>query len=113
MRGLRALPAGPQGHHMAYLKTINTALAALRANAETKHLAKMGLDKLLQNIDQVPTDLQGPVRNGGENARRPPELLPVSSGPLRPSVGSPPRHMCSRPVGCSRPAAAHVQAGAL
>ncbi len=56
---------------MAYLKTINTALAALRANAETKHLAKMGLDKLLQNIDQVPKDLQGPVRNGGEHARRP------------------------------------------
>jgi superoxide dismutase, Fe-Mn family len=50
---------------MAYLKTINTALATLRANPDTKHLAKMGLDSLLQNLDKVPEDLKGPVRNGG------------------------------------------------
>jgi hypothetical protein len=52
---------------MAYLKTINTALATLRANPDTKHLAKMGLDSLLQNLDKVPEDLKGPVRNGGEH----------------------------------------------
>jgi len=53
------------GHHNAYLKTINTALAALRGNPDTNYLAKMGLDKLLQNLDKVPEDLRGPVRNGG------------------------------------------------
>ena len=41
-------PTRPQGHHAKYLDTINTALSTLRANPETKHLAKMGLDKLLQ-----------------------------------------------------------------
>lgn len=55
---------------MAYLKTINTALAALRTNPDTKHLAKMGIDKLLQNLEQVPEDLRGPVRNGGEPPHR-------------------------------------------
>jgi len=53
------------GHHMSYVKTINTALAALRGNPDTNHLAKMGLDKLLKNLDKVPEDLQAPVRNGG------------------------------------------------
>ena len=62
------------GHHMSYVKTINTALAALRGNPDTNHLAKMGLDKLLKNLDKVPEDLQAPVRNGGgcasENERK-------------------------------------------
>jgi hypothetical protein len=71
-----AVWAAEQGHHMAYLKTINTALATLRANPDTKHLAKMGLDSLLQNLDKVPEDLKGPVRNGGEHCS--PSTLPRS-----------------------------------
>ena len=94
---------------MAYLKTINTALETLRANAETKHLAKMGLDKLLQHIDQVPKDLQGPVRNGGEHARCLSGLHPVSSVPFRPVAA----HVLTPRGATSRLAAAREQAGAL
>jgi hypothetical protein len=47
------------------LLQINKALSALRADSNTKYLAKMGIDKLLQNIDKVPETLKGPVRNGG------------------------------------------------
>jgi hypothetical protein len=53
------------GHHQTYLKTVNAALETLRGNPTTKHLAKMGIDRLLQNLDLVPEDLRPLVRNGG------------------------------------------------
>jgi len=52
-------------HHAAYLTTLNNALSALRGAEETKHLAKMGVDKLLQNLDSVPEPYKTQVRNGG------------------------------------------------
>mmetsp|Transcript_7642 Transcript_7642/g.25916 ORF Transcript_7642/g.25916 Transcript_7642/m.25916 type:complete len:236 (-) Transcript_7642:178-885(-) len=53
------------GHHAAYLATVNNVLSMLRSNETTKPLAKMGIDKLLQNLDQVPTEHVTPLRNGG------------------------------------------------
>jgi len=53
------------GHHQAYLKTVNTALETLRGNPSTKHLAKMGIDRLLQHLEDVPQDVRPLVRNGG------------------------------------------------
>jgi len=53
------------GHHAAYLTTVNKALDALRENPDTKYLAKMGLDKLLQNLDKIPQPLDAAIRNGG------------------------------------------------
>tara|TARA_B100000795_G_scaffold238719_1_gene200021 strand:- start:3 stop:743 length:741 start_codon:yes stop_codon:yes gene_type:complete len=52
-------------HHDGYRKKINKALATLRSNPETKHLAKMGVYELLSELDKVPTNLVNTVRNNG------------------------------------------------
>mmetsp|Transcript_36664 Transcript_36664/g.56877 ORF Transcript_36664/g.56877 Transcript_36664/m.56877 type:complete len:228 (+) Transcript_36664:3-686(+) len=52
-------------HHAKYLETLNSALTALRADEATKYLAKMGVDKALQHLSEVPEALRGPLRNGG------------------------------------------------
>lgn len=53
------------GHHQAYTDKLNLALGELRADASTKHLAKMGIDQLLQHLDEVPSRLRGSIRNNG------------------------------------------------
>ncbi|GBG33253.1 Superoxide dismutase Mn, mitochondrial [Hondaea fermentalgiana] len=52
-------------HHQAYTDNLNKALATMRGDPELKHLAKMGIDKLLQHLDEVPPRLRGQVRNHG------------------------------------------------
>lgn len=42
------------GHHAAYTSQLNAVLEKMRWDPELKHLAKMGVDKLLQNLDSVP-----------------------------------------------------------
>lgn len=37
----------------AYTDKMNAVLARLRESSENKHLAKMGIDKLLQNLDSI------------------------------------------------------------
>lgn len=52
-------------HHQAYTDKLNQALTALRGDPELKYLAKMGVDKLLQHLDEVPPRLRGQVQNHG------------------------------------------------
>ena len=52
-------------HHKAYTDKLNGALAKLRADPEQKHLAKMGIDSLLQHLTDVPAPLRNTVRNAG------------------------------------------------
>lgn len=52
-------------HHQGYTDKLNAALQTLRGDSSTKHLAKMGVDKLLTNLDDVPASLRGAVRNNG------------------------------------------------
>ncbi|CAK9026913.1 Superoxide dismutase [Mn], partial [Durusdinium trenchii] len=54
-------------HHAAYTRKINEALEELRADPQLKHLAKLGVDTLLddQYLEQVPQRLRGKVRNNG------------------------------------------------
>lgn len=52
-------------HHQTYTDKLNGALAKLRADPKQKHLAKMGIDKLLAHLDEVPEALRGTVRNSG------------------------------------------------
>ena len=52
-------------HHDGYRKKINVALATLRSDPETKHLAKMGIYELLSELDKVPLALVNTVRNNG------------------------------------------------
>ena len=42
------------GHHASYTSQLNAVLEHLRWNPELKHLAKMGVDELLHNLDLVP-----------------------------------------------------------
>ena len=44
---------------------LNGALAKLREDPAQKHLAKMGIDKLIQHLDEVPEALRKTVRNAG------------------------------------------------
>lgn len=55
------------GHHAGYTTKLNAALAELRADPATKPLAKMGIDTLLQHLDDVPEEgnLRTRVRNFG------------------------------------------------
>eukprot|EP00966_Prymnesium_polylepis_P213614 4946982-Prymnesium_polylepis.1 len=39
-------------HHQTYTDKLNGALAKLRADPEQKHLAKMGIDKLLAHLQE-------------------------------------------------------------
>ncbi len=52
-------------HHQTYTDKLNAALSKLRSDPEKKHLAKMGIDALLQHLDDVPEALRGAIRNAG------------------------------------------------
>ena len=54
-------------HHQTYTDKLNGALSKLRADVTHKHLAKMGVDKLLKHLDEVPEaeGLRATVRNAG------------------------------------------------
>jgi Fe-Mn family superoxide dismutase len=52
-------------HHAGYTRKVNAALATLRSDPETKKLAKMGIDTLLNHLDEVPETLRATVRNNG------------------------------------------------
>ena len=52
-------------HHQKYTDTLNGALATLREDTSTKALAKMGVDTLIQHLDEVPENLRKAVRNAG------------------------------------------------
>ncbi len=52
-------------HTQTYTDKLNAALQKLRADPEQKHLAKMGIDTLLQHLDEVPDSLAKAVRNAG------------------------------------------------
>ena len=53
-------------HHRAYTNKLNAALETLRGDPATKALAKLGIDTLLQRLEQI-TDskLRATVRNAG------------------------------------------------
>eukprot|EP01083_Nonionella_stella_P059410 155434_1 len=55
------------GHYTAYNTKLNSALAELRMNPETKSLAKMGIDRLLENLSKIPESdgLRERVTNNG------------------------------------------------
>lgn len=53
------------GHHQTYTDKLNGALKKLREDPATKRLAKMGIDTLLQHLDEVPEALRKTVRNSG------------------------------------------------
>lgn len=42
------------GHHASYTSQLNAVLEKMRWDPELKHLAKMGVDELLHNLDSVP-----------------------------------------------------------
>jgi len=52
-------------HHQTYTDKLNAALATLRSDPAHKHLAKMGIDKLLGHLDEAPKALQNALRNHG------------------------------------------------
>ena len=52
-------------HHDGYRKKINIALAILRSDPSTKHLAKMGVFELLSELDKIPAELTKTVRENG------------------------------------------------
>lgn len=56
-------------HHLSHAQTytdkLNAALGKLRADAETKWLAKLGIDELLGHLDQIPEGLRSAIRNAG------------------------------------------------
>lgn len=52
-------------HHQTYTDKLNAALTKLRANPSQKHLAKLGVDALLQHLDEV---AELPLRNAVRNA---------------------------------------------
>lgn len=53
------------GHHAAYTSKLNEVLAEMRADPEHKHLAKRGINRLLQTLDDVPERWRTKVRNAG------------------------------------------------
>jgi len=53
-------------HHQTYTDKLNGALAEMRASETLKYLAKMGVDTLLQHLEEVPDGkLRNTVRNAG------------------------------------------------
>ena len=52
-------------HHQTYTDKLNGALQKLRDDPAQKHLAKMGVDTLLQHLTDVPDALRNAVRNAG------------------------------------------------
>jgi len=79
------------GHHASYTAKLNAALATLRGDANTKGLAKMGIDTLLrpENLAQVPLDLRTTVKNSGGGYVNHElfwnNMRPVSEAPSQPS----------------------------
>ena len=53
------------GHHAAYTDKTNAVLAALRSNASTHHLAKLGIDALLRQLHRVPSPQRTTLQNHG------------------------------------------------
>lgn len=53
------------GHHASYAAQLNVALAELRKDQNTKHLAKMGIDELLHQLDEVPEPYVYTIRQAG------------------------------------------------
>ena len=51
------------GHHQAYTDRLNTALLKLRADPDHKHLAKLGIDALLDRLHEVPGTLRTAIQN--------------------------------------------------
>ena len=83
-------------HHQTYTDKLNGALAEMRGSDKFKHLAKLGVDALLQHLDDVP---EGKLRNTVRTILRvrvyssPPRLLlpsPTASPLLLSSHPSPP-----------------------
>ena len=52
-------------HHQTYTDKLNGALTTMRADPALKHLAKMGIDTLIQHLDEVPDSVKNAVRNSG------------------------------------------------
>ena len=52
-------------HHQTYTDKLNGALKKLREDPATKHLAKMGVDTLIQHLDDIPESFRKTVRNAG------------------------------------------------
>ncbi len=50
-------------HHQTYTDQLNIILEKLRANPETKPLAKLGVDELISKISLLPAPIQTPFRN--------------------------------------------------
>ncbi|CAN0273966.1 unnamed protein product, partial [Scytosiphon promiscuus] len=53
------------GHHASYTSQLNSVLEKMRWNPELKHLAKMGIDELLHNLQSVPEDYRDAARRAG------------------------------------------------
>lgn len=53
------------GHHASYTSQLNAVLEHLRWNPELKHLAKMGVDELLHNLELVPEEYRQDARRAG------------------------------------------------
>ena len=59
-------------HHQTYTDKLNGALAKLRADPAQKHLAKMGIDALLQNLDSIQDEkVRKTIRNAGGGCAAP------------------------------------------
>eukprot|EP00640_Fibrocapsa_japonica_P005954 CAMPEP_0113943822 /NCGR_PEP_ID=MMETSP1339-20121228/28243_1 /TAXON_ID=94617 /ORGANISM="Fibrocapsa japonica" /LENGTH=112 /DNA_ID=CAMNT_0000948785 /DNA_START=58 /DNA_END=393 /DNA_ORIENTATION=- /assembly_acc=CAM_ASM_000762 len=53
-------------HHAAATNQLNAALATLRSDPKTKPLAKMGIDRLLRHLEEVPDpELRDTLRMSG------------------------------------------------
>ena len=48
-----------------YTDKLNGVLTKLRQDPENKHLAKMGIDRLLRHIDEAPESVRKTLRNAG------------------------------------------------
>lgn len=59
------LQAHHLGHLASYTTKLNDVLAAIRTEPQHKYLAKMGIDKLLTRLDEVPEVFRDSVRNNG------------------------------------------------
>jgi len=53
------------GHHAASTHTLNKVLSTLREDPATKHLAKMGIDRLLEHLSEVPEGLREALAHSG------------------------------------------------
>ncbi|CAM9692836.1 unnamed protein product [Ascophyllum nodosum] len=63
--GEHALKVHHLGIHASFTSQLNAVLEKMRWDPQLKHLAKMGVDELLHNLDSVPEEYQGVVRHAG------------------------------------------------